>query len=403
MAHKLRYALPLRTAAAPSELGFRSARDVVREEWIRERMPHLAREKEFTWLRDQLSRERRELPWGKVEKPYVFDGPSGRDSFSDLFQGRSQLIVYHFMFGPSWDEGGKSRSFWMDNFDGNDMHLNHRDVSLVLVSRAPFAALEAYRTCMGWRVKWVSSEHTDFNRDSHVSFTRDELESGQAYYNDRNGSFPAGEAPGLSEFYTVADGAIYHAYSCYARGLDMLNTAYHLLDLVPKGRDEAGLPHSMTWLRHHDRSEDRPLIPLGGLRGDRRELLSLHTQPRELLRGGRDLRLRLRRRDAALRHPRARILRRAHHRDHLWCGRLRVHPGYGARAVGRRLAVRRVRQLLLAVHRLVRHRPRGRGHRVHVPPAPPASGHAAESECGPLSVRQRHSPAPLLLDPLTER
>jgi len=240
-------------------------RTVSREEWIAARLEHLAREKEFTRLRDQLSRERRDLPWVKVDKAYVFDGPRGPESLADLFEGRSQLVVQHFMFGPSWDEGCKSCSFWVDNFDGIVVHLNHRDVSFALVSRAPIATLEAYKKRMGWSVRWVSSLHNDFNRDYHVSFTPEELEGGQAYYNYANGSFPVPEAPGISVFYKEADGAIYHTYSCYARGLDMLNGAYHLLDLVPRGRDEAALSHSMEWLRHHDRYEDRPLIPARGL------------------------------------------------------------------------------------------------------------------------------------------
>lgn len=236
-------------------------RVVSREEWIGARRQHLAREKELTRLRDQLSRERRDLPWVKVDKPYAFDGPNGQEALADLFEGRSQLIVQHFMFDPSWEEGCKSCSFWVDNFDGVTVHLNHRDVTFVLVSRAPIATLEAYRRRMGWRVKWVSSLHTDFNRDYHVSFRPEELERAQAYYNYETRSFPVPEAPGLSVFAKDADGAIYHTYSCYARGLDMLNGAYHLLDLVPKGRDEAGLSSTMAWLRHHDRYEDRPLIP----------------------------------------------------------------------------------------------------------------------------------------------
>ena len=240
-------------------------RTVSREEWIAARLEHLAREKEFTRLRDQLSRERRDLPWVKVDKAYVFDGPRGPESLADLFERRSQLVVQHFMFDPSWDEGCKSCSFWVDNFDGIVVHLNHRDVSFALVSRAPIATLEAYKNRMGWSVRWVSSLSNDFNRDYHVSFTPEELERGQAYYNYANGSFPVPEAPGISVFYKEADGAIYHTYSCYARGLDMLNGAYHLLDLVPRGRDEAGLSHSMEWLRHHDRYEDRPLIPARGL------------------------------------------------------------------------------------------------------------------------------------------
>ena len=238
-------------------------RVVSREDWIAARTRHLEKEKELTRLRDQLSQERRELPWVKVEKPYVFEGPQGKETLADLFDGRRQLIVEHFMFDPSWDEGCKSCSFWVDNFNGVDVHLNHRDVSFVLVSRAPIATLMAYRQRMGWGVKWVSSLHTDFNRDYHVTFTPEELATKQVYYNYARGPFPAPEAPGLSVFYKDPDGAIYHTYSCYARGLDILNGAYHLLDLVPKGRDEAGLSSSMEWLRHHDRYEDQPVRAAG--------------------------------------------------------------------------------------------------------------------------------------------
>jgi len=238
---------------------------ISREEWIEARRQHLAREKELTRLRDQVSQERRALPWVRVSEPYVFDGPDGKESLADLFEGRSQLIVQHFMFDPSWDEGCKSCSFWVDNFDGIVVHLNHRDVSFALVSRAPIATLQAYRRRMGWRVKWVSSLHTTFNRDYHVSFTAEERETRQAYYNYANGSFPAPEAPGVSVFHKDGDGAIYHTYSCYSRGLDTLNGTYQLLELVPKGRDEAGLSYTMEWLRHHDRYDERPVIPVRGL------------------------------------------------------------------------------------------------------------------------------------------
>ena len=225
---------------------------VPHEEWLVARKRLLAKEKEFTRLRDRLSEERRELPWARVEKTYVFDGPDGKESLSDLFADRSQLVVYHFMFDPSWEEGCKSCSFWADNYGGAIMHLNQRDVAMVTVSKAPFAKLEAFRKRMGWTFKWVSSSATDFNRDYGVSFTPDERESGQAFYNYRLGRI-GGEMPGLSVFYKDGSGAIFHTYSCYARGLDMFNSAYQLLDLVPKGRDEADLPYTMAWVRHRDR------------------------------------------------------------------------------------------------------------------------------------------------------
>jgi predicted dithiol-disulfide oxidoreductase (DUF899 family) len=240
-------------------------RVVSHEEWVEARRQHLAREKELTRLRDRLSQERRELPWEKVDKHYVFDGPRGKESLVDLFEGRRQLVIYHFMFDPGWDEGCKSCSFWIDNLDGIVVHLNHRDVSFVAISRAPLATLEGYRKRMGWRVKWLSSLGNDFNRDYHVTFTPEERESGRAYYNYATASFPAPEGPGISVFYRDDDGAVYHTYSAYARGIDMVNGAYHVLDLVPKGRDEAGLSYPMEWLRHHDRYEAPPLIPATSL------------------------------------------------------------------------------------------------------------------------------------------
>jgi predicted dithiol-disulfide oxidoreductase (DUF899 family) len=229
---------------------------VSHDEWLAARKQHLIKEKEFTQLRDDLSRERRELPWVRVEKDYVFDTPSGKQTLSDLFQGRSQLVVYHFMFGPSWGEGCKSCSFWADNFNGVIGHLNHRDVSLFAVSKAPLEKLEAFRKRMGWTFKWVSSFGNEFNNDFHVSFTPEELAKGEVYYNYDMKKFPSNEAPGISVFYKNAKGEVFHTYSCYARGLDMLNVAYHYLDLVPKGRDEDGLSFSMAWVRHHDRYGD---------------------------------------------------------------------------------------------------------------------------------------------------
>ncbi len=230
---------------------------VSRDEWLVARKAHLAKEKEFTRLRDQLSQERRELPWMKVEKTYTFHGPDGQESLSSLFEGRSQLLVYHFMFGPDWEEGCPSCSFWADNYNGTTIHLNHRDVTLVAISRAPLDQLEAYKKRMGWNFKWVSSYETDFNYDYQVSFTPEEIETGDMTYNYQQGRrFPSPEAPGISTFYKDETGTIFHTYSCYARGLDMLNGAYHLLDLVAKGRDEADLPHPMAWVRRHDSYED---------------------------------------------------------------------------------------------------------------------------------------------------
>jgi predicted dithiol-disulfide oxidoreductase (DUF899 family) len=232
------------------------ARVVSREDWLAARKALLAREKELTRLRDQLSAERRALPWVRLEKPYIFDGPEGKETFADLFAGRSQLIVYHFMFGPSWEQGCSSCSFLSDHLDGANLHLPHRDVTLVAVSRAPLARIQSFKRRMGWRFKWVSSYGSDFNRDYHVSFTKDELAQGEVYYNYRMGEFPSDEAPGISVFYKDTSGAIFHTYSAYARGLDMLVGAYNYLDLVPKGRDEAELPWTMAWVRHDDRYQD---------------------------------------------------------------------------------------------------------------------------------------------------
>ena len=229
---------------------------VSREDWTAGRKALLEREKEFTKTRDALSAARRALPWVRVDKDYTFDGPDGRESLADLFAGRSQLIVYHFMFGPDWEEGCPSCSYLADHFDGAIPHLNHRDVTLVTASRAPLETLEGYRKRMGWRFKWVSSLNSDFNRDYHVSFDEDDLAKGEVYYNYHATTFPSSEAPGLSVFRKDESGDIFHTYSAYARGLDMLIGAYNWLDLVPKGRDEADLPFTMEWVRRHDRYED---------------------------------------------------------------------------------------------------------------------------------------------------
>lgn len=231
-----------------------TARNVVsRDEWTQARLALLAREKEFTRLRDQLSAERRSLPWVPVDKEYVFEGPDGKETLAQLFAGRSQLVVYHFMLGPDWQEGCKSCSFWADNFNGIDVHLAARDVTLIAVSSAPYPNIAAFKARMGWTFKWVSSSSNDFNHDYHVTFTPQELQQGEVYYNYTSSKLSGTEWPGISVFYRDTDGTVYHTYSCYARGLDMLNGAYHFLDLVPKGRDEAGLNFTMAWVRHHDR------------------------------------------------------------------------------------------------------------------------------------------------------
>ena len=236
-------------------------RKIVSEtEWLAARKALLAKEKEFTRVRDQLSRRRRELPWVKVEKPYVFDGPRGKETLADLFDGRSQLIVYHFMFGPGWEQGCPSCSFLADHFDGAVVHLAHRDVTLLAVSRAPLPQIEAFKRRMGWRFKWVSSYGNDFNRDYHVSFTTDEMAQGKVNYNYEMREFGSEEAPGASVFYKDAAGDVFHTYSSYARGLDMLLGAYHYLDLVPKGRDEDALAYTMAWVRHHDRYDDGRVV-----------------------------------------------------------------------------------------------------------------------------------------------
>ena len=220
--------------------------------WLAARKTLLAKEKEFNRLRDRLAAERQALPWVKVEKRYVFDGPAGKETLADLFGNRGQLIVYHFMLGPDWEEGCKSCSYLADHFDGANLHLPHRDVTLVAVSRAPFPHIEAFRRRMGWRFPWVSSYGTDFNADFHVSFTQEEMASGQVYYNYGLRKFGVEEGPGLSVFHKDTNGEVFHTYSCYARGIDTLNAAYQYLDLVPKGRDEGGLSYSMAWLKHRD-------------------------------------------------------------------------------------------------------------------------------------------------------
>ena len=223
-----------------------------RETWLAARKNLLAKEKEFTKLRDQLSEARRALPWVKIED-YVFDAPSAKVRLAELFQGRHQLVIYHLMFHPDWNAACKSCSFWADNFDNITTHLKARDVSMAAVSRAPIAKLAAFKERMGWHFDWVScGADGKFAHDFGVNFTPDELKREGKNYNYRSMRFNIEDAPGLSVFYKEDDGSLFHTYSCYSRGLDMLNVAYHYLDIVPKGRDEASLKYHMDWVKLHD-------------------------------------------------------------------------------------------------------------------------------------------------------
>lgn len=229
---------------------------VSHDAWMAARTALLAKEKAFSRLRDELSRERRALPWERVEQTYTFDAPGGRVTLADLFDGRSQLVVYHFMFNPEADQGCAHCSFWADSFDPIVIHLNHRDVSFAAVSRAPVPKLQRFRERMGWHFQWVSSGGSDFNYDLGVSFTPEQVRDGTAVYNYRPVDEAFADREGVSVFYRDPAGAVFHTYSSYARGIDLLNTAYNYLDLVPKGRDEDGLSFTQAWVRHHDRYED---------------------------------------------------------------------------------------------------------------------------------------------------
>jgi predicted dithiol-disulfide oxidoreductase (DUF899 family) len=242
---------------------------VSHEEWITARRELLQREKDSVRLLDQLSADRRNLPWVKIEKNYVFESSSGRVKLADLFAGRSQLVIYHFMFGPDWQEGCPSCSFVSDHLDGTLPHLAARDVTMLAVSHAPISKIEAFKKRMGWRFEWLSSYGSDFNADFHVSFSKEEMARGGAVnYNYTMQEFPSSEAPGLSVFYKDAARDIYHTYSTYGRGLEILLGTYRILDLVPKGRDENHFGFPMEWVRYHDRyatnefaDSDKPYWP----------------------------------------------------------------------------------------------------------------------------------------------
>src|SRR6202453_800684 len=225
---------------------------VSRQEWIEARKAHMAHEKVFTRARDRLNEESRALPWVKAEKNYVFDGPPGKPPLAARFRGRSQLVVQHFMFAPDWNEGCKSCSFWADGFERMIPHLAARDTTLVAISRAALSKLDAFKARMGWTFEWLSSAASDFNYDYGVSFTPEEIQRGDKLYNFGTAGFGIEDAPGISVFFRDDTGNIFHTYSCFARGLDMMNAAYHYLDLTPMGRDEDGLPYPMDWVRLRD-------------------------------------------------------------------------------------------------------------------------------------------------------
>ncbi len=237
---------------------------VSREEWLEARKALLAKEKEWTRLRDELSAERRALPWVRIDKEYVFDGPDGRMSLGDLFAGRSQLIVKHFMLGPGWADPCVGCSFESDHLDGMLVHLESHDVSFVAVSRAPYPEIAAAHKRMGWRFRWVSSHGGDFNYDFNVSFTPEQIAAGQATYNYRQGAAPIEEMSGRSIFYKDEAGAIFHTYSSFARGGEVVLGAYALLDMTPKGRQENIRGNLTDWVRLHDRYEAGGQVDAGG-------------------------------------------------------------------------------------------------------------------------------------------
>jgi predicted dithiol-disulfide oxidoreductase (DUF899 family) len=231
---------------------------VPQDEWLAARKTLLAKEKEFTKARDALSAARRDLPWVKVDNDYAFDTPQGRKTLSDLFGGKSQLVVYHFMLGPGWVQGCPSCSYLADHFDGMTTHLAQRDVTFMAVSRAPLSEIDAYKKRMGWRFPWASSFGSDFNRDFGVTFSKDEAAAKALAYNYGTVPVNSDELPGLSAFYKNERGEVFHTYSTYARGLDILVGTYNVLDMAPKGRDEDSLPWTMAWVRRHDEYETAP-------------------------------------------------------------------------------------------------------------------------------------------------
>ena len=230
------------------------------DQWLARRQALLAREKELTRLQDELARERQALPWVRVDKRYVFDTRQGPRTLAELFEGRRQLLVQHFMLGPGWSQGCPSCSFMADHTDGMTVHLAQRDISFVAISRAPLAEIERFRQRMGWRFTWVSSHGSDFNHDHAVSFTPEQVAEGEVYYNYKMQPFPAEEAPGISVFVQDDAGSVFHTYSTFGRGVEAMMGTYRLIDLTPKGRDERDVPNKMEWVRHHDRYDATPAV-----------------------------------------------------------------------------------------------------------------------------------------------
>lgn len=238
-----------------------------RDRWLAQRQALLARERELTRLADQVARERRALPWVRVDTPYVFDTPTGPRTLAELFGPHRQLLVQHFMLGPGWEAGCPSCSFMADHLGGALPHLAARDVAVALVSRAPIDQIERFRQRMGWALTWVSSQRNEFNHDFQVSFTPEALATGEVFYNYAKRPFPQTEAPGISVFIKDDSGAVFHAYSTYGRGVEAMMGTYHLLDLTPRGRDEDQLPFTMAWIRHHDRYEAQAATPAAATPG----------------------------------------------------------------------------------------------------------------------------------------
>lgn len=238
-------------------LGVKEHKVVSQEAWLTARKRLLVKEKRFSRLRDQLNQQRRDLPWVKVKKEYIFDGPGGNQTLKELFCGTSQLIVYHFMFGPGWGQGCQHCSFWADHYDSVNIHLGQRDTTLVVVSRAPLSEIEPFKKRMGWRFNWLSSNQSDFNFDFNVSFTPEQIKSGTSVYNYGQLGMDTEEREGVSAFYKDMKGDVYHTYSSYARGIDLLNTTYNFLDLTAKGRDE-NPDDRQDWVRYHDEYKSDP-------------------------------------------------------------------------------------------------------------------------------------------------